>query len=99
MELGHSLTVVIPEGAAAEIRRLTQARERALGRRTVAVSQLQGLISVIFPEFLRVVKDVKTKTSYYLLKYFPSPQDIVELGLGALTDTPDSNLIKEKRLK
>ncbi len=30
IELGHALTVVIPEGPAAELRRLTQARERAM---------------------------------------------------------------------
>jgi transposase len=87
IELGHSLTVVIPEGASAELRRLTQARERALERRTAALNQLQGLICVIFPEFLQVVKDIKTKTSYHLLKHFPSPQDIVKLGVEALRET------------
>ena len=35
MELGHALTVIIPEGKAAELRRLTNAREKSIQRRTV----------------------------------------------------------------
>lgn len=51
IELGHALTVIIPEGAAAELRRLTQARERAIQRRTALFNQLQDLVFVLFPEF------------------------------------------------
>jgi len=32
IELGHALTVIIPEGTVAELRRLTQARERSIHR-------------------------------------------------------------------
>jgi len=84
IELGHALTVIIPEGAAAELRRLTQARERAIKRRTALYNQLQDLIFISFPEFLQVVKDVKTKSACYLLLHYPDPRDIVALGLEAL---------------
>jgi transposase len=47
--LGHALTLVVPEGPAAELRRLTQARERAIKDRTSMINQLQHLIFVIFP--------------------------------------------------
>lgn len=87
IELGHALTVVIPEGAAAELRRLTQARERAIQRRTALFNQLQNLIFVLFPEFLEVMKDVKTKSAQYLLKHHPTPQDIMQHGLEALAVT------------
>jgi transposase len=40
IELGRGLTVIIPEGAAAELRRLTQARERAMKRRTALLNQI-----------------------------------------------------------
>jgi len=63
IELGHALTVIIPEGTAAELRRLTQARERSVQRRTVLFNQLQDLVFLIFPEFLQVMKDVKIKSS------------------------------------
>lgn len=86
IELGNYLTVVIPEGTVAELRRLTQARERAVGRRTMLVNQVHGLVSVIFPEFVMVMKDIKTKTAYYLLKHCPRPQDIVDLGYERLEE-------------
>ena len=87
IELGNYLSVVIPEGASAELRRLTQARERATERRTMLVNQVHGLVSVVFPEFLWVMKDIKTKTAQYLLKQYPRPQDIVGLGCEGLEAT------------
>jgi transposase len=85
MALGHALTVVIPEGPAAELRRLTQARERSNERYVSLVNQLQSLIAIIFPEFLQVMKDVKTLTARYLLAQCPGPNDIVHHGLDNLT--------------
>jgi transposase len=82
--LGHALSVVIPEGAAAELRRLTLARERSLQRRMALYNQLQDLVFILFPEFLQVMKDVKTKTAQYLLRHYPTPQDIVKCGFETL---------------
>ena len=66
IELGHALTVIIPEGATAELRRLTQARERAIQRRTAIFNQLHDLVFILFPEFLQVMNNVKTVSSQYL---------------------------------
>ncbi|MCC6545318.1 MAG: IS110 family transposase [Nitrospirae bacterium] len=85
ISLGHALTVVIPEGSAAELRRLTQARERCVQRRTALYNQLQQLVYLIFPEFLQIMKNVKTKSSHYLLKHLLTPKDIVTYGLEPLT--------------
>jgi transposase len=85
IELGHGLTVVIPKGAAAELRRLTQARERAIKRRTALFNQLHDLVFISFPEFLQVIKDIKSKSAQYLLRHHPGPEDIVSLGLAAFT--------------
>jgi transposase len=87
IELGHALTVVIPEGPAAELRRLTQARERSNERYVALVNQIQSLVAIIFPEFLQVMKDVKTSTARYLLAQCPAPKDMVEYGLYNLTRT------------
>jgi len=84
IELGHALTVVIPEGISAELRRLTHARERDLERRTVFYNQLQDLIFLVFPEFLEVMKKIKSRTARYLLQHYPTPQDIVKCGLEGL---------------
>lgn len=86
IELGHALTVIIPEGAAADLRRLTNARERVLQRRTALLNQLQDVVFICFPEFLEIMKDVKTKTAYYLLKHYPTPLDILECGLAPLVN-------------
>ncbi len=85
--LGHALTVVIPEGPAAELRRLTQARERSIGRYVALVNQLQSLVAIVFPEFLQVMKDVKTSSARYLLEQCPTPRDMVALGLYNLSCT------------
>jgi transposase len=82
--LGHALTLVIPKGPAAHLRRLTQARERAIKRRTAAVNQLQDLLFVIFPEFLKIMKGISTKTAFYLIKKCPTPESVVSLGLESL---------------
>ena len=83
--LGHALTLVVPQGSAADLRRLTQARERAIKRRTAALNQLQDLIFVIFPEFLSIMKGISTKTAFHLIKKYPTPQSIVALGVESLT--------------
>lgn len=85
MLLGHSLTVVVPEGAAAHLRRLTQARERAVTDRTAMLNQLQHLLFVIFPEFLRVIKTISSKTGLYLAGHCPTPDAMAALGLAELS--------------
>lgn len=84
MGLGHALTVVVPDGVAADLRRLTQARERAMQRRTALINQLHGLVFLIFPEFQQVIKDIKSKTAQYLLKVHPTPKSIAESNLEEL---------------
>jgi transposase len=86
IELGHALTVIIPEGVAADLRRLTHARERVLQRRTVLLNQLQDIIFICFPEFLEVMRDVKTRTAQHLLRHYPMPSDILACGFESLMD-------------
>ena len=87
IELGHALTIVHPEGSAAELRRLTHSRERAMQRRTSLFNQLQDLVFVIFPEFSQVFKDVKTRSARFLLENCPTPEDIIKYKLKNLTIT------------
>jgi transposase len=83
--LNCALTLVIPEGPAAELRRLTQARERWIKQRTALFNNLQHLVFIVFPEFLQVMKDVKTKSARCLLEHWPTPESIVKYGLLSLT--------------
>lgn len=84
ISLGHALTLVVPEGAAANLRRLTQARERTLKKRTAAINQLQDLVFIIFPEFLAIMKGIATETAFHLIKRYPDPESIVSLGVEPL---------------
>ncbi len=85
ISLGHALTLVVPEGAAAELRRLAHARERALKSRTAMLNQLQDLMFIIFPEFSQVMKDTKTKSAQYLIRNHPTSDSIVAMGQKRLT--------------
>jgi transposase len=102
IELGHALTVVIPEGSAADLRRLTQGRERTIESRTRLFNQLQNLLVISFPEFLQVMKDVKTVSAQHLLRHYPTPQDIVALGeatLAALLKKVSRGKLREDRAR
>lgn len=87
IKLGHALSLVVPEGVAAQLRRLTQARERSMQRRTALLNQLHDLVFVIFPEFVQLMKHLNGKSAQYLLSHYPTPEDIIELGAQALTHT------------
>jgi transposase len=84
IELGHALTLVIPEGVAAQLRRLTGARERSIQSRTSMMNQLQHLVFVIFPEFIRIMKNLSSKTAFYLITHHPLPEDISSLDFEEL---------------
>ena len=102
IELGYALTVVIPEGPAAELRRLTQGRERTIESRTRLFNQLQNLLALSFPEFLQVMKDVKTTSAQHLLRHYPTPEDIVALGeppLAALLRKVSRGKLREDRAR
>ncbi len=83
--LGHALTLVVPEGPAAQLRRLTQARERAIKDRTAVVNQLQHLVFVIFPEFFNILKP-STKSALYFVKSYTTPEAIYAMGVESVTE-------------
>lgn len=85
IELGHTLRVVIPEGTEAELRRLTNARESAKEDLTSVMNRLHSLTFVIFPEFLEVMKGLRSKTAQYILEHCPCANDVVEFGAEALS--------------
>jgi transposase len=73
---GRALSIVIPEGDAAYLRRLNNSRERHVRERTALVNQLQQLVFLLFPEFRTVIKDIKCKTPLYLLRKYPTPETL-----------------------
>jgi transposase len=84
IKLGHSLSIVIPEGDAAYLRRLNNSRERHIRERTALLNQLQQLVFLLFPEFKKVMKDIRCKTPIYLLKKYLTPMAISVLDKDTL---------------
>jgi len=86
IELGHWLSVVVPVGAAAELRELAHSRDRLMVLRTAEYNRLQNLLSIFFPEFLTVMRNVRTKSALCLLSRYPSTDDIVAAGCDSLAE-------------
>ena len=78
------MSIVIPEGDAAYLRRLNNSRERHARERTALVNQLQQLVFLLFPEFKKVIKDIKCRTPLHLLKKYPTPEAISVLDKHVL---------------
>ena len=76
IRLGHALTVIVPEGHAAYLRRLNNARERHIRERTALLNQLQQLVFLLFPEFRTVLKNIKVKTARYILEHYTTTETI-----------------------
>jgi transposase len=85
LELNRFLSVVIPQGTAAELRNLIHGRERMLSRYKTLYNQLHDLVFKIFPELLQVMNDLDSKTIKHLLRHYTTPEAILELGLDRLT--------------
>jgi transposase len=84
LRLGHALSVVVPEGDAAYLRRLNNARERHVGERTALLNQLQQLVFLVFPEFKAVFNDIKVKTAQRILTRYTTPERIGSLNKDEL---------------
>jgi|SRR5208283_4739113 len=87
IRLGHALSVVIPEGDAAYLRRLNNARERHVKERTALLNQLRQMVFLIFPEFTRIIKTIHSKTALYILKKHTTPAKIGRIKIEKLGAT------------
>jgi transposase len=73
MELGKTLTVVVPAGVAADLRAVVRARAAVQHVRLAECHRLTSLLSQVFPEFLKVMHGVTSQTAQYLLAHYPTP--------------------------
>jgi transposase len=76
IRIGHALSVVVPEGDSAYLRRLNNARERHTRERTALLNQLQQFVFLIFPEFTRIIKTIFCKTALHILQKYTTPAKI-----------------------
>ncbi len=86
VQLGRFLSVVIPEGVSAELRQLIHVRERTMVRLDRLYNQLHELVFELFPEYLNIIKRLRTRTAISVLRNYPKPIDIVRLGREELKE-------------
>jgi transposase len=84
IRIGHALSVVVPEGDAAYLRRLNNARERHVRERTALLNQLQQFVFLIFPEFTRIIKTIYSKTALHILKKYKTPAKVCSENIEKL---------------
>lgn len=84
IRIGHALSVVVPEGDAAYLRRINNARERHIKERTALLNQLQQFVFLIFPEFSRIIKTIYSKTALYILKKYTTPAKVCSVTIEKL---------------
>jgi transposase len=84
IRIGHALRVVVPEGDAAYLRRINNARERHVRERTALLNQLQQFVFLIFPEFTRIIKTIFCKTALHILKKYTRPAKVCSVNIERL---------------
>jgi len=77
---GKILTAILPVGRILELRELVHTRENFLKERTSIINRLHKVVDITFPERGEVIKTIGNKTSLYLLKEAPFPEDILKRG-------------------
>jgi len=86
IRIGHALSVLVPEGDAAYLRRINNARERHVRERTALLNQLQQFVFLIFPEFTRIIKTIFCKTALHILKKYTTPAKICGVKIEKLAE-------------
>jgi len=85
IQLGHYLSLVTPVGPSAELRSLTHAREFLETEKVRHLNRLESLVFRVFPEFVRTMKSLSSKTARYLLKHYPTAQEIKAVSVEDLS--------------
>lgn len=83
---GKVLTAILPEGKILELRELVHTRENFMKERTSIINRLHKVVDITFPERGEVIKAIGNKTSLYLLREAPFPEDILKRGIKWLRE-------------
>ncbi len=85
IKMGRGLSVILPEGPDADLRRLSQARESIVEQRNALYNKIHARLAIAFPEFQRIL-DTKTKSATWILQNYPSPEKVISLGYEKLEE-------------
>ena len=82
---GSFFKTYLPEGVYRDLRNLTSEREQQCAKLNSAKNRLVALLDRYFPEYVKVFKNLLGKTSVFILKIYPFPEDIEKLTEEELT--------------
>ncbi|RKX70708.1 IS110 family transposase [candidate division TA06 bacterium] len=83
---GKVLTIILPKGEKLELRELVHTRENFMKERTSIINRLHKIADITFPERGEIIKAIENKTSLYLLRESPFPDDILKKGRKWLSE-------------
>lgn len=81
---GKYLSFVMPRGVFADLRQLAAVRARLARDRTTQINCLHGLVSLIFPEFSNLYRDLSTKVARRLLYHYSTPEAVCGHTVAAM---------------
>jgi transposase len=104
---GRGQTSDLPFGRVAVLRKLTRMRREYVNQRTATGNAILGLLDHIFREYqgkkikvngemkkVKLFSDVFGKASRYILRHYPHPMDILELGKEGLREISQKENLK-----
>lgn len=78
MRLGYVMKYWKPEGPAAELRYLNQFRVKVMKKRIASLNQVQNALILVFPEFIKAINGIQSKTAAYLISEgYHDPQKVI----------------------
>ena len=78
------ITVRAPKGHHHKLRQWVRARFQTVDDRTALLNQLHAVVALVFPELLMLFSTLKRQTVLALLQHYPTPADILRLGVEEL---------------
>ncbi|AEF93635.1 transposase IS116/IS110/IS902 family protein [Desulfotomaculum nigrificans CO-1-SRB] len=84
---GRYMEPYIPEGIYSELRNAMDTRWRLVKGLNSIRNRVKRWISIYFPEFNQVFGDWEGKAALMVLKEFPTPARVLELGIGGIVTT------------
>lgn len=84
LQMNSYLSVIIPRGEAAELRRLAKGREFYVEQKKRFINRLHAALVTLYPEFLRAVPNIQSKSARYLLAKYPQPHLLAGANLEEL---------------
>jgi transposase len=85
MRLGRTLSVVVPKGDAAELRRLMNVRDRHSEERVALINYVRQLVFILLPEFTTLFKRLRSATGLMLLRDYIATGLLWETECATLT--------------